>query len=121
MSVMSYEERRTRRHFRIRKRLFGTSERPRLTVYRSQKHIHAQIINDYEGKTLFSFSTNSEKFRKVSSVGRTVDAAKKLGDLLGPELISKGIQKVVFDRGGYQYHGRVKALAEALRAKGVDF
>jgi large subunit ribosomal protein L18 len=117
---MSYEERRTRRHFRIRKRIFGSSERPRLAVYRSQKHIHAQIIDDYEGKTLFSFSTNSEKFRKVSTQGRSVEAAQKLGELLGPELISKGIQKVVFDRGGYRYHGRIKALAEGLRSKGVN-
>ena len=121
MSVMSYEERRTRRHFRIRKRIFGTSERPRLAVYRSQKNFHAQAFDDYARKTLFSFSTTSEKFRKASSNGRTVESAKKMGELLGPELIAKGFKKIVLDRGGYRYHGRIKAFAEALRATGVDF
>lgn len=101
--------------------MFGTVERPRLSVYRSQQHLYAQAINDYEGKTLFSFSTTSEKFRKVSKEGRTTEAAKKLGELFGTELVKKGIQKIVFDRAGYKYHGRVKALAEALRSSGVNF
>ena len=118
---LSFLERRKVRHFRIRKRLIGTPERPRLVVRRSQKHLHAQLIDDYARKTILSFSTTGEKFRKALGEGRTLKAAKKLGELFGPELVSKGIKKVVFDRGGYQYHGRVKALAEALRSAGLDF
>ena len=101
--------------------IFGTSERPRLSVFRSGKHLYAQLVDDYERKSLFSFSTTNGKFRKISSKGTTLEAAQKLGELFGPELLQKGIKKIVFDRGGYQYHGRVKALAEALRKTGVDF
>lgn len=118
---LSYEERRTKRHERVRKQVFGTPERPRLAVYRSQKHLYAQAIDDYAGKTLFAFSTNTGKFRKAHSKGGTVEAAKKLGEAFGSELLSKGIRKIVFDRGGYKYHGRIKALAETLRTQGVDF
>ena len=118
---VSYEERRTKRHERVRKRVFGTAERPRLAIFRSQKHLYAQAIDDYAGKTLFAFSTNAEKFRKTHSNGRSVEAAKKLGETFGAKLLSKGIRKIVFDRGGYKYHGRIKALAETLRTKGVDF
>lgn len=112
------------RKIRIRKNVFGTPERPRLSVFRSARNFYAQAIDDYSGKTLFSFSTLNEKFKKAAKnteKGKTVDAAKKLGEVFGPELISKGIRKIVFDRSGYQYHGRVKALAEALRGAGVDF
>lgn len=119
MSI-SFEERREKRHLRIRKAVFGTSERPRLAVYRSGKHLYAQAIDDYQGKTLFAFSTISEKFPKKSKE-RPVGLAKKLGQLFGPELVSKGIRKIVFDRGGYRYHGRVKALADGLRETGVEF
>jgi len=119
--AVTYQERRKKRHARIRKMIFGTSERPRLAVYRSEKNLYAQAINDYENKTLFAFSTTSEKFRKAFPKGRSVEAAKKLGELFGSELMKKGIKQIVFDRGGYQYHGRVKALAEALRAAGVHF
>ena len=118
---LSAQDQRRKRHERIRKRMFGTSEKPRLFVYRSEKHLYAQAIDDYQGKTLFAFSTLDEKFKKVSPRGNTVEAAKKLGEILGPQLIKKGIQKIVFDRGGDKYHGRVKALAESLRQSGVVF
>lgn len=116
-----FREQRKKRHRRVRKRIFGAAERPRLSVFRSGKHLYAQAIDDYQGKTLFAFSTTNEGFRKKVSRGNTVEAAKELGDLFGPQLMAKGIQKIVFDRGGYQYHGRVKALAEALREAGVVF
>ena len=118
---LTYQERRQKRHERIRKQVFGTAERPRLCVYRSGKHLYAQAVDDYAQKTLFSFSTLSGKFKKASPSGRSTEAAKKLGETLGPELAAKGIKKIVFDRGGYRYHGRVKALAEALRTAGLDF
>lgn len=118
---LSYQERRAKRHKRIRKSVFGSVERPRLAVFRSQKHLYAQVIDDYSRKTIFSFSTTSEKFRKALPKGTTLAAAKKLGELFGPELTAKGIQKIVFDRAGYKYHGRVKALAEALRTSGLVF
>ena len=119
--AVTYQERRRKRHARIRKVIFGTSERPRLSIYRSGKHLYAQLVDDYERKSIFSFSTTSGKFRKVFSKGTTLEAARKLGELFGPELVQKGMKKIVFDRGGYQYHGWVKALAEALREKGVEF
>ena len=123
---LNHEERRKKRHARIRKLIFGTSEKPRLCIFRSGKHLYAQAIDDYRGKTLFSFSTNGEKFRKTVSKNGTVEtnpveAAKKLGEIFGPEVVAKGIKKIVFDRGGYKYHGRVKALAEALRQAGISF
>lgn len=115
------QERREKRHERIRKLIFGTSERPRLSVYRSGRHLYAQAIDDYQAKTLFAFSTLSGKFRKNFSKGKPAEAAKKLGQLFGPDLVAKGIRKIVFDRGGYKYHGRVRALAEGLRETGVEF
>ena len=118
---LSYEERRKKRHERIRKAIFGTAQRPRLAVYRSGKHLYAQAIDDYQRKTLFAFSTTSEKFQKKSSKEKPVELAKKLGQLFGPELVAKGIQKIVFDRGGHRYHGRIQALAEGLRETGVEF
>lgn len=122
----NYQERRKKRHARIRKGIFGTPEKPRLCIFRSGKHLYAQAVDDYRGRTLFSFSTNGEKFRKaVSKNGaaktESVEAAKKLGEIFGPEIVAKGIGKIVFDRGGYKYHGRVKALAEALRQAGISF
>ncbi len=116
---LAYEERRQKRHERIRKNVFGTAERPRLAIFRSGKHLYAQVIDDYAQRTLFSFCTLGKKFQ--GSKSGTVDGAKKLGESFAAELSSKGIKKIVFDRGGYKYHGRVKALAEALREKGIDF
>lgn len=118
---LTHQDRRRKRHQRVRKSIFGTADRPRLAIYRSGKHLYAQAIDDYQRKTLFSFSTTAEKFRKVSPKGTNVESAKKLGELFGSELVKKGVKKIVFDRGGYRYHGRVKALAEALRGTGVEF
>jgi len=123
---LNFQERRKKRHARVRKQIFGTAERPRLCVFRSEKHLYAQAIDDYRRRTLFSFSTQGEKFRKaVSKNGMvkpgSVEAAKKLGEVFGSELVAKGFGKIVFDRGGYKYHGRVKALAEALRQAGANF
>lgn len=117
----THQDRRKKRHQRIRKSIFGTAERPRLAIYRSGKHLYAQAIDDHQRKTLFSFSTTVEKFHKVFPKGSNVESAKKLGELFGSDLLKKGIKRIVFDRGGYQYHGRVKALAEALRGTGVEF
>ncbi len=118
---LSYEERRQSRHERVRKVVFGTAERPRLSVFRSGKNLYVQVIDDFQGKTLCAISTLNENFHKVSPKGNTVEASRKLGELFGPELAKKGIKKIVFDRAGYKYHGRVRALAEALREAGVDF
>lgn len=120
MAVSNRLQRKRRQH-RIRKRILGTPERPRLQVFRSNKHLHAQIIDDLQGKTLFSFSTNSSKFRKAFPKGGTVGGAQKLGEVFASELKTKKIQRIVFDRAGYQYHGRIQALAESLRKAGVDF
>ena len=112
---------RLRRHRRIRKRVAGLHTRPRLAVYRSQKHLYAQIINDVENKTLFTCSTQQPSLREQIKRGGTTQAAEQLGKAVAAEAIKRGIQQVVFDRGGYLYHGRVKALAEAARAGGLQF
>jgi large subunit ribosomal protein L18 len=108
-----------KRHGSIRKRLSGDSERPRLYVRRSLNHIYVQIINDLEHKTLFSYSTLNKGFEKPAK-GK-IAAAEKLGEVAGKLMVDKGIKKVAFDRGGYKYHGRVKALADSLRKAGLDF
>ena len=112
---------RKERDKRLRKRVFGTAEMPRLLVFRTGKHLYAQAIDDYQGKTLFSFSTLDKEFKKAAPKGSNVQAAKKLGELAGPKFLAKKVQKIVFDRGGDKYHGRVKAFAEALRQTGVTF
>lgn len=112
---------RQRRHRRIRKRVVGVPEQPRLCVFRSHHHLTAQLINDYEGKTLMGCSTSAEAFRKATAKGGTMEAAQRLGTLLGAEALKRGIKRVVFDRGGYQYHGRVRAFAEAARKAGLEF
>jgi large subunit ribosomal protein L18 len=111
---------RHRRHRRLRKRVRGLAERPRLDVYRSQKHLYVQIIDDTVGKTLLGRSTKDERLKHLKS-GGNLDAAKQLGTLVAEEAVKQGITKVVFDRGGYLYHGRVKALAEAARKGGLQF
>jgi len=108
---------RSRVHSRIREKLSGTSERPRLNVYRSLNHIYAQVIDDAKGETLASASTLASKI----TTGGNVAAAKEVGKLVAEQAISKGVKKVVFDRGGYLYHGRIKALADAAREAGLDF
>lgn len=110
---------RKKRHGRVRNRLFGTEERPRLNVFRSNKNIYAQLIDDINGKTLISAST-ADKDLKVES-GSNVEAAKQVGELIATRAKDKGYKSVVFDRGGYLFHGRVKALAEAARAAGLEF
>lgn len=118
---LSRHEGRLRRHRRIRKRVAGMPAKPRLCVFRSHKHLVAQLVNDFEQKTLFSCSTQGKAFRKQQPRGGTVSAAEQLGRLVALEATKRGIQCVVFDRGGYRYHGRVKALAEAARQGGLQF
>lgn len=110
---------RKKRHARVRSKLSGTAERPRLNVYRSNKHIYAQIIDDEKGVTLVSAST-LDKEANLESTGN-VEAAKRVGELIAKRAVEKGIKDVVFDRGGYLYHGRIKALAESARENGLEF
>ncbi|MBC7263600.1 MAG: 50S ribosomal protein L18 [Chloroflexi bacterium] len=113
---------RKRRHARVRKRVFGTPERPRLSVYRSLRHIYAQIIDDTMGHTLVSASTlDAEVRERMPEEAAKSDQAKVVGEVLARRAVEKGLKAVVFDRGGYRYHGRVKALAEAARAGGLEF
>ncbi len=105
----------------MRSRVVGTSDRPRLNVFRSLKHIYAQAIEDTTGKTLVSASTLSSELKGTVRSSGNVEAAKKVGELIAKKCLEKGIQKVVFDRSGYLYHGRIKALAEAARASGLTF
>ncbi len=116
-------EGRLRRHRRVRKKVFGTPERPRLCVYKSLRHIYAQIIDDTKGHTLVAASTLDKEF-DATGLGESrcnIEAAKRVGELIAKRALEKGITKVVFDRGGYPYHGRVKALAEAAREVGLQF
>ena len=117
MAVGSAEAR-VKRHRRVRKRVSGTAERPRLAVFRSNKHIYAQVIDDTTGRTLAAAST-AEPGQRDGSTG-TVDAAKKVGELVGERAKSAGIERVVFDRGGFRYHGRVAALCDGARAAGLE-
>jgi large subunit ribosomal protein L18 len=111
------------RHFRIRKSVMGNSERPRLSISPSIQHIQAQIIDDFEQKTLVGFSTKDKDFLKIAgkAKGGNVDAAVKFGKFVAEKAKAKGISKVVFDRGGYLYHGRIKAFADAAREQGLSF
>ena len=112
---------RRRRHVRVRKRVSGTEERPRLCVFRSLKHIYAQVIDDVQGYTLTSASTLDAEVRaKLNGKDKTAQAAV-VGEVLAARALKAGVEQVVFDRGGCQYHGRVKALAEAARKGGLDF
>jgi large subunit ribosomal protein L18 len=112
---------RLRIHQRIRKRLSGASVRPRLAVFRSNKHIYAQIIDDSKGTTLIAASTLDADAKKDMKHGGNIAAAKTVGKLVAERAKEKGINAVLFDRGGYLYHGRVKALAEAAREAGLKF
>jgi large subunit ribosomal protein L18 len=115
------EERFERRVRRTRARLHGTSQRPRLSVFRSSKHIYAQVIDDDAGKTLVTVSTLSKDVRDAVTELSKTDAAKIVGKAIAKLCQEKGISKVVFDRGGYKYHGRVSALADAARDAGLEF
>lgn len=112
---------RKRRHLRIRKNITGTNERPRLSVFRSSKHIYAQLIDDVKGNTIVSASTVDQELRDKLNNGGNAEAAKLVGELIAKRAIEKGYKSVVFDRGGYIYHGRVKALAESAREAGLEF
>ena len=108
---------RQRIHARIRQKLSGTAERPRLNVYRSLNHIYAQVVDDRKGETIVSASTLALK----AKTGGNVAAAKEIGKVIAERAVEKGIKRVVFDRGGYLYHGRIKALADAAREAGLEF
>ncbi len=113
---------RINRHYRIRKRMSGTKEIPRLIVHRSHNNIYAQFVDDMANHTILSLSTNDQVFKKeFGAKGGNVDAAKKAGSYIAKEAVKKGIQKIIFDRGGYLYHGRIKALADAAREAGLKF
>ena len=112
---------RERRKLRIRKRVNGTAERPRLSVFRSARHIYAQIIDDASGTTLAAASTLSKELEGQLAEDNKVNAAKKVGKLIAKACKDKGITKIVFDRNGYLYHGRVSALAQAAREAGLEF
>jgi large subunit ribosomal protein L18 len=111
---------RKRRHERVRRRVAGTAERPRLNVYRSNLHIYAQVINDDAGHTLCAASTMDPAIREAVK-GYNVDGATAVGKLIAERAKAAGVEQVVFDRGGYLYHGRIKALADAAREGGLDF
>ena len=112
---------RARRKLRIRKKITGTGERPRMSVFRSAKHIYAQVVNDVAGQTVAHMSTLSKEVRGTIGEDNKSGAAKKVGEAIAKALIAKGIKRIVFDRNGYLYHGRVRALAEAARKAGLEF
>jgi large subunit ribosomal protein L18 len=107
------------RHRRLRKKIVGLPERPRLAVFRSHKHLYAHLVDDLAGKTLAGWSTKDERLKPVKSSG-TVEAAKALGSLVATDTSQRGVTRIVFDRGGYVFHGRVKAFADALREGGLQ-
>jgi large subunit ribosomal protein L18 len=109
---------RRHRHFRVRKKVHGTATRPRLAVFRSNRYIYAQVIDDDQGVTVASASSREEKLAKKTL---NVDTANKVGELIGSRAKDAGIEEVVFDRGGFAYHGRVKALADGARKSGLEF
>jgi large subunit ribosomal protein L18 len=110
---------RRKRHARVRAKLSGTAARPRLNVFRSNKHIYAQLIDDVNGVTIASASTLEKDFGLEST--SNLEAAQKIGELVAKRAVEKGISSIVFDRGGYLYHGRVKALADTARENGLEF
>ncbi|MGI6588226.1 MAG: 50S ribosomal protein L18 [Peptococcia bacterium] len=112
---------RQKKHRRLRQNIQGTAECPRLAVYRSLKHMYAQLIDDTKGVTLVAASTLEEPLKAELVIGGNVDAAYKVGQLLAQKALQKGIKKVIFDRGGNIYHGRVKAIAEGAREAGLEF
>jgi large subunit ribosomal protein L18 len=112
---------RERRKLRTRRKISGTPERPRLTVFRSLKHIYAQVVDDVAGATLAHASTLSKELKPQADDAKKSDAATMVGKAIAAQLKAKGVTKVVFDRNGYMYHGRIKALAEAAREAGLEF
>lgn len=118
MANTSRAEVRTAIHSRIRRKVKGNTERPRLAIYRSLNHIYAQVIDDLNGQTLVSASSTEKDLR--GNTGGNLDAARRVGQTIAERAIAKGIEQVVFDRGGYLYHGRIKALTDAARAAGLN-
>ncbi|GAA3411917.1 50S ribosomal protein L18 [Paenibacillus hodogayensis] len=112
---------RHKRHLRVRKKIKGTQERPRLNIFRSSKHMYAQLVDDINGVTIASASTQDKELKEQVENGGNTEAAQKVGSLVAQRAKEKGIDKVVFDRGGYLYHGRVQALADAAREAGLEF
>lgn len=121
MAITSRKDARKRRHLRLRKKVVGTPERPRLSVFRSLHHIYAQVIDDSTGRTLVAASTVEPEVRKALTQTGNIEAAAYVGKLIGERALAQGIKEVVFDRGGNLYHGRVKALAEGAREAGLGF
>ena len=119
--IKTRELKRIARHKRLRKKVFGTPEQPRLCVHRSINNLFAQIIDDIQGKVVYGLSTLNKDLRKKIKAGGNVDAASVLGEVFAEHLVKKGIKKVCFDRSGYMYHGRVKAFADAARKSGLEF
>ncbi|MCX7667642.1 MAG: 50S ribosomal protein L18 [Atribacterota bacterium] len=119
MLVKEKKALRERRHRRIRKKIKGTAERPRLCVFRSLRHIYAQLVDDEQGYTLLGVSSLAPELRGLT--GTKTEIARAVGALLGKKAVEKGIKTVVFDRGGYKYHGRVQALADGAREAGLVF
>jgi large subunit ribosomal protein L18 len=121
MAAVSREVARKRRHERVRKKVSGTAERPRLNVYRSLDNIYVQVVDDSTGNTLVSASTVDKELRSQLAALKKTDQAKAVGKAVAERALAKGIKEVVFDRGGYPYHGRVKALADGSREGGLVF
>ena len=121
LDVGKRERSRVRRHHRVRLRVFGTAQRPRLNVFRSNAHIYAQVIDDTTGRTLISASSLDKELKGKVKNGGNVTAAVAVGQLVAERALKANVTAVVFDRGGYKYHGRIKALAEASREKGLKF
>ncbi len=120
--VTDKTSRRRRAHQRLRQRLAGTAERPRLSVFKSEKYVYAQVIDDGTGKTIVAAASLEPSLKeRITGGAATRAAAKVVGEAVAERALAKGIDKVVFDRGGYLYHGKVKELAEAARAKGLQF
>ena len=117
----SKKERTRKRHFRIRTKVVGTKEKPRLVIYKSNKHLYAQLIDDTEACTLLASSTLQSTLKKELKKTWTKESAKKIGEMIAKNALDKGIKKVVFDRGGNRYHGKVIAFAEGARAGGLEF
>jgi large subunit ribosomal protein L18 len=120
-NTVQREAARKRRHQRVRKRVLGNNQRPRLNVFRSLKHIYAQVIDDTRGHTLVAASTLDPELRDQFKGLTKTEQAKLVGELLARRALERGVKKVAFDRGGYKYHGRVKSLAEAAREGGLEF
>lgn len=118
--MSSVRDHRLRRHRRIRKKIAGSTDRPRLAVFRSNRHLYAQLIDDLEGKTIVSASTLEAEMRGQSE-GNGTAVAEQVGKLVAQRAIEKGVKSVVFDRGGFRFHGKVKALADAARQQGLEF